>query len=140
MGSNYAPGYSPNPTISAIAADGTTVLEADDLSVLAPFATMGVTNSGAFRGITLATPTIRFLRVGGAFIIEHDITTAGPAGPGPSPVPEPSTFLLAFISFIALWGVALARQVPDISANDWPLSVQVGRATIAQKMFMTTSR
>lgn len=108
---NYAPGNTPNPMISAIGADGTTVLETDDISLLAPIATLGVGNSGAFRGITLASPTIRFLRVGGAFIVEHDVTTAGPAGPTPTPtVPEPSTLLLACLPLTALWGVSLVKR------------------------------
>jgi hypothetical protein len=106
---NYAPGNSPAPTISAIAADGTTVLESDDLSVLAPISA-GFSNSGAFRGITLANPTIRFLQVGGAFTEQHSVTVGSPTGPATAP--EPSTFLLALLplALILRHGLRLSNR------------------------------
>lgn len=52
----------------------------------------------------------------------------------------PATVLYAGLApnFIGLYQLNI--QIPDIPANDWPLTVQVGGTIIAQKVFMTTSR
>ena len=86
---NYAPGFG-TPTISAMAADGTTVLESWDLSVSAPIVTPGGFNEGAFRGIQRGSADIAFFRISDSFIVMHDITIDG----GVPGVPEPTTFLL----------------------------------------------
>jgi hypothetical protein len=86
---NSAPTGPNDPTISAIAADGTTVLETDDLALIAPISTPGGVNAGSFRGITLSSNSIYYFRITGSFIVEHDInlfqTVSG------SPVPEPAS-------------------------------------------------
>jgi hypothetical protein len=105
---NYAPGAFPgsDSTLTAIAADGTTVLETDDLVTSAPISTPGAHDAGAFRGITRDTPTIRFLQVSGPFTIEHTITAVSPSGPT---VPEPSTFLLVLLPLAGL-GLYVKRR------------------------------
>jgi hypothetical protein len=75
-----------NPTIEAIAANGTTVLESDILSVVAPISTPAGSNAGAFRGISRSQNDIRFLRISGDFILTHSLEI----GQAPS-VPEPGT-------------------------------------------------
>src|SRR5882724_4894996 len=62
-----------NPTIEALAADGTTVLEIDVLNSLAPISTPGGTNLGAFRGISRSQGDSRFLRMGGDFLLTHSL-------------------------------------------------------------------
>jgi hypothetical protein len=85
-----APTGPKDPTITALAADGTTVLESDDLATLAPISTPGGNNAGAFRGISLANNSIYYLQISGSFIVEHDISlTQMPSSPA---VPEPSSF------------------------------------------------
>lgn len=86
---NYAPGYG-TPTIAALAADGSTVLESWDLSVFGPIATPGGINAGAFRGIQRGSADIAFFRISDSFIVMYDITLDGNV---PS-VPEPTSFLL----------------------------------------------
>ncbi len=78
-------------TISAIAADGTTVLESFDLETGAPISTPGGSNQGAFRGFSRATADIRFLQFGGDFILVHNLELGDAA---PSPVPEPASLTL----------------------------------------------
>ncbi|MBL8173046.1 MAG: PEP-CTERM sorting domain-containing protein [Bryobacterales bacterium] len=101
---NYAPGFGV-PEMTALAADGTTVLETHDLSNEAPIATPGGNNAGAFRGIQRASADIRYLRIGGSFMAMHDITLDG----GASGVPEPST--LPMLGAAALATVLLRRRI-----------------------------
>jgi hypothetical protein len=111
---NYAPGgfAGSDSTLTAIAADGTTVLETDDLVTSAPISTPGAHDAGAFRGITLATPTIRFLQVSGSFTNEHTITAVSPTQ---AAVPEPSTFLV----LLPLAGLVLcARKAGGLAARN----------------------
>jgi hypothetical protein len=93
---NYATG-STAPIMSAIAADGVTVLESWDLSIVAPINTPSATNGGAFRGIARPTADIAFFRLQGGFLIEHDITTGRAAT-----VPEPATLGLLGTGLLAL--------------------------------------
>lgn len=89
-------GSGSNPTISAIAADGTTILEQYDLFTDAPILTLGGLNDGAFRGISRATADIAFFRLSGSYLIMHDITLEH------SKVPESSALLLLGSGIIAL--------------------------------------
>jgi len=88
-----------NPTIVALAADGTTVLESDDLSAVAAISTPGGSNAGAFRGITRAQGDIRFLRLSGDFLVTHSLEVGQV-----SAVPEPGTFglILSGLSLVFL--------------------------------------
>lgn len=91
------------PSLSAIAADGTTVLETYNLAVSAPISTgAGSVNDGAFRGIQLASASIRYLKFGGSDMVMHNITLVASA------VPEPST---AFLAGAALAMLGLLRRV-----------------------------
>ncbi len=102
---NYSINSDSGPTaiLSALAADGVTVLESYDLRVLAPIITTG-SNAGAFRGISRATADIGFFRLQGSFLIEHDITT-GVAG-----LPEPTTLGSVGFALVAL-AAALRRRI-----------------------------
>ncbi len=86
---NYLPA-SAIPTISVLAGDGLTVLESYDIHTAAPISTPNSVNDGAFRGISRPSADIRFLRLADSYIAVHSITVAS----DPSPVPEPSHFLL----------------------------------------------
>jgi hypothetical protein len=88
------------PTIAALAADGTTVLESYDLFALAPIETLGGVNAGAFRGIWRAAGDIAYLRISGSFILMHDLTVV-------AAVPEPAT---AGLVALALAGLAAWRK------------------------------
>ena len=92
---NYVPGGS--PTIWAIAADGTTILESYDLAVFAPISTPAALNGGAFRGISRGTADIAYFRISDSYLIMHDLTVG-------AAVPEPATLLLlgSGISALAL--------------------------------------
>src|SRR5207248_2813500 len=81
-----------NPTIEALAANGTTVLETDVLNSLAPISTPAGSNLGAFRGITRSQNDIRFLRLSGDFIITHSLEVGAFA----AAVPEPGSLGLIF--------------------------------------------
>jgi len=95
---NYSPTFT-SAVISAIAANGTTVLESYDLFSAAPISTPGATNGGDFRGISRPSADIRYFRLQGAYLIEHDITTGSG---GTSAVPEPATMSLAGLALIGL--------------------------------------
>jgi len=82
-----------NPTIEALAANGTTVLESDILSSVAPISTPAGSNAGAFRGIDRSQNDIRFLRLGGDFLVTHSIEIGTS---GATATPEPGTFGLIF--------------------------------------------
>jgi PEP-CTERM motif len=99
---NYCEGFCTNqpilpPTITALAADGTTVLETYDLSVAAPIDTGIDLNLGTFRGISRDTADIRFFQFGGTFAVMHDITLAVPAS-----VSEPAILTLLGLGLAAL--------------------------------------
>lgn len=70
---NYAPNNGSNATIEALAAD-MSVLESYDLTALAPISTPGGLNAGDFRGIERVEADIAFFRLGGDYIIIHDLT------------------------------------------------------------------
>jgi len=97
---NYSPGNG-DPTISAIAADGTTVLESYILSTDAPISTPDETNGGAYRGIERPTADIGYFRIENSYLGMHDITLGGLAAP--PEIPEPSTLLLTLSAAGALW-------------------------------------
>jgi hypothetical protein len=94
---NYAPGYG-DPTISAIAADGTTILESYVLSSVAAISTPSAVNGGEFRGIMRGTADIRYLQISNSYLSMRDITL----GAG-SAVPEPSAAVLVLSALGALW-------------------------------------
>jgi hypothetical protein len=102
---NYAPGFGGTPTIAALAADGTTVLESYDLSADAPISTPGGVNDGAFRGISRASADIAYFRISGGYLIMHDLTLVA----DPTAVPEPSTMALAGIAIAGLFGWRVRR-------------------------------
>jgi len=91
-----------NPTIEALAANGTTVLESDNLIALAPISTPSGSNAGAFRGISRSQNDIRFLRIGGDFLLTHSLEVGQVAT-----TPEPGTFVLIsgglFLVFLGPW-------------------------------------
>jgi hypothetical protein len=91
------------PVITALAADGTTVLESFDLSTDAPISTPGLLNGGAFRGISLPTDEIRYFQIGGSHLVMHDITL------GAAAIPEPSSLILAGCALAVLGLLRRAR-------------------------------
>lgn len=94
-----------NPTISALAADGTTVLESYDLFTLAPITTASGVNAGAFRGISRSNADIAFFRISGSYLIQHDITLTN--------VPLPAAWQLLMIGF---GGIAAISRRKSLSA------------------------
>ncbi len=102
----YTPGGA--PIISALAANGVTVLETYDLSVAAPISNPAV-NSGAFRGIQRPSADIRFFQIGGSQISMHDITL-GPAASSTVPEPAPA----ALVGGVLMVGVLLGRRAGRI--------------------------
>jgi hypothetical protein len=101
---NYDPAQGTDATITALAADGTTVLATFDLESLAPISTPGATDGGAFRGISLASNNIAFLELTGDYLLTNSIEV-GAAGTGA--VPEPGTLglgalALSFAAFLKL--------------------------------------
>ncbi|HEY9098169.1 MAG TPA: PEP-CTERM sorting domain-containing protein [Thiobacillus sp.] len=96
---NYAPNSGGPATITALAADGVTVLESYDLSALAPISTPGQTNGGAFRGISRTQGDIRFFQLSNDFIIIHSLEIG-------QSVPEPATLALFGLG---LFGLGFSR-------------------------------
>ncbi len=105
---NYAdpPEYG-DPIISAIAADGTTVLESYDLATDAPILTPGASNDGAFRGISRPTADIAFFQISGSYLIQHDLTLSS----NESAAPEPATMGMAGLALVT---IAFLRRRPAL--------------------------
>ena len=98
-----------NATIQAIASNGITILESDNL-ITAPggaISTPNATNGGAFRGISRAQNDIAFFRVSGDYIILHSLEI-GAAGIAGTATPEPAT---ALTGGLALAGLVLLRRL-----------------------------
>ena len=91
-----------DPTITALAADGTTVLETDDLDSLAPIDDNGI-NHGEFRGISQTTNDIAFLKISGSYLVMHDLSL------GTTTVPEPASFGVVFLALGILAGLRRRR-------------------------------
>ncbi|MBL8216659.1 MAG: hypothetical protein JNK87_38425 [Bryobacterales bacterium] len=90
-----------NPSI-AVYDISRNLLERYELASSAPISTgPNSFNAGAFRGIQRNDADIRYLVVGGSFLLLHDVTLT------PAPIPEPGTFGLGAG---ALLGVLLLRR------------------------------
>ena len=99
MNYNVAPGgtgsdsvVAGDPTIIALAANGTSVLDTYDLVTMDPINTPAGTNAGAFVGIQDASNDIAYLELSNDYLAIHSITL-GTTTTSPS-VPEPSACLL----------------------------------------------
>jgi PEP-CTERM motif len=103
---NYGPGFGADATITALAADGVTVLESYDLVTSAPISTPDGTNAGAFRGISRPQDDIHYFELSGNFILAHTLEI----GQAAAPVPEPGT--LALLGFgLAAFGLLRRRKI-----------------------------
>jgi hypothetical protein len=80
-----------DPTLIALAANGTTVLDTFDLVTSDPINTPAGTNAGAFVGIQDSTNDIAYLEFSNDDIAIHSITLGTTSS---SSAPEPSAFLL----------------------------------------------
>lgn len=98
---NYAPDYG-DATISAIAGDGTTILESYVISTLAPISTPSGSDDGAYRGIERLTADIAYFRIENSYLGMHNITLDGRS----EAIPEPSTALLV----LSAAGLLLLRR------------------------------
>ena len=105
---NGAPDGPGDPTITALAADGTTVLESDDLATLGPINDNGI-NQGAFRGgISQGTNDIAYLKISGSYLIMHDLSL------GTTTVPEPAGFgIVGLARWEYGWGERVAAGGKD---------------------------
>lgn len=102
---NYFPNSNAAQIIGAYDAAGD-LLEEWDLTTAAPISTPGGFNEFEFRGIEIATASIKEFRMGGAYILAAATANGAPVDPGNS-VPEPSALALVGI---ALAGLAFARK------------------------------
>ena len=103
---NYSPGVGTDAMITALAADGVTVLESYDLVTLAAISTPLAINAGAFRGISRATNDIGFFRLSGNVIIAHTLEIGQPG----AAVPEPSTLGLIGLGLLGLGAMRRRRR------------------------------
>ncbi|MBV9878898.1 MAG: PEP-CTERM sorting domain-containing protein [Gemmatirosa sp.] len=79
------------------------VLAAFDVDQLAPITTPGATNAGAFRGIVVRTPSIKYLDWGGSYVVMGDVTFGAA-----TVAPEPASLALVGTGLLGL--AALARR------------------------------
>lgn len=98
---NYSPGNG-DATISALAADGTTILESYVISTLAPISTPDALDDGAYRGIERLASDIAYFRIENSYLGMHNMTLDG----GSAAIPEPSTALL----MVSAAGLLLLRR------------------------------
>lgn len=101
---NYSPDPQTDVIISALDSSGN-VLASYDLSQLAPISTPGALDAGAFRGISLPTTSITAFQISNAFAVLDDLTFSRT----PTPVPEPSAFVL-FASCVGVGSGFLRRR------------------------------
>lgn len=88
---NYAPDSGTDATLTALGADGVTVIGNYDLVTIAPINTPGAVNGEAFRGIQSSSANIAYLELSGDYILAHSLEAGGTST---SPAPEPSSLLL----------------------------------------------